>query len=583
MNKLISIFFIFICTIYLNGANEIVDNTTQIVQQNVSKKLKEQTKQQIIEAKKIIQEQERLKKEQEKKLEDEKKLAKLDLELKDIEQKLKNNILLKRYSNYRTYRDIEAELNQIKSKLKKLSKSNIKKVKELVYQLNNKIKIKENELQLISEYKDSPIGNLIKPPEITVSSKINNPWEMVEAFSNIKILNSYKINYSRIKNELETLQPLLTKQISIIKQILQLKPDKKLEKKLNYLQREQKDFFLVHDIVSTTNDVYSRRIEQIVLEMQNNIKKQAKEILYLVLILLSLFIVATLVKMVVKKYIKDDDRHYSTHRLINFVFVFIVIVVLLFTYIDNASNLVTFLGFASAGIAIALKDWFMSMFGWIVIMTSGSIKVGDRIKVTKDGTEAVGDVLDISLFKISIREDITLTSYMKNRRTGRVFFIPNNYVFTDLIANYTYDSLRTVWDGIDINITFDSNHKKAAHLAKEIAKQYSKGYADITRKSLGKMRTKYVLRSTGVDPRVFTFAESYGIVVSTWYFTNSHATLALRSTISMEILDAFKAADDITIAYPTQTLRVNAHASSNPDNLLPGTSQTGLFDGEDLG
>ncbi|MEA1914811.1 MAG: mechanosensitive ion channel, partial [Campylobacterota bacterium] len=342
-------------------------------------------------------------------------------------------------------------------------------------------------------------------------------------------------------------------------------------------------FFLVQDIVSTTNEVYSRRIEEIVLEIEKNIQEQAKEMLFLVLVLMGLFVVSSSIKMVVKRYIKDDDQHYSTHRLVNFIFVVIVVFILLFTYIDNASNLVTFLGFASAGIAIALKDWFMSMFGWIVIMTSGSIKVGDRIKVTKDGTEAVGDVLDISLFKISIREDITLTSYMKNRRTGRVFFIPNNYIFTDLIANYTYDGLRTVWDGIDINITFDSNHKKAAHLAKEIAKQYSKGYADITRKSLSKMRTKYVLRSTGVDPRVFTFAESYGIVVSTWYFTNSHATLALRSTISMEILDAFKAADDITIAYPTQTLRVNAHAAADPDSLLPGTTQTGLFDGPVVG
>jgi small-conductance mechanosensitive channel len=72
---------------------------------------------------------------------------------------------------------------------------------------------------------------------------------------------------------------------------------------------------------------------------------------------------------------------------------------LLFSYIDNVSYLVTILGFASAGIAIALKDWFMSIFGWLVIVTSGFIQVGDRIRVTKGEVETVGDVLDISLFK----------------------------------------------------------------------------------------------------------------------------------------------------------------------------------------
>ncbi len=279
-----------------------------------------------------------------------------------------------------------------------------------------------------------------------------------------------------------------------------------------------------------------------------------------------------------KRYIDDDDKQYTTNKLVNFIFIVLTVFIILFSYIDNVSYLVTILGFASAGIAIALKDWFMSIFGWMAIMTSGAVTVGDRIKVTRDGTEVVGDVLDISLFKIAIREDITLTSYMKNRRTGRVFFIPNNYIFTDMIANYTYDQLRTVWDGIDLYITFDSNHQRAIELAKSIVQTHAKGYTDLTRKRLQKMRKKYVLRSANPEPRVFSFIEPYGIVISSWYYTNSHATLALRSTISMEILEAFKAADDIHIAYPTQTLRVANH-NMEPENLLPGTSATGLFDG----
>jgi small-conductance mechanosensitive channel len=180
--------------------------------------------------------------------------------------------------------------------------------------------------------------------------------------------------------------------------------------------------------------------------------------------------------------------------------------------------------------------------------------VGDRIKVTRDGQQVVGDVLDISLFKMTIREDITYTSYRVNRRTGRIFFIPNNYIFSEMIANYTHSGLRTVWDGIDIAITFDSNHKKAQNIVKNILKHYSKGYTDITRKQLSKMRSKYQLRATGVEPRVYTFAEPYGIVISGWYLTNSYSALVLRSTMSPEIIEAFLKEDDITIAYPTQTV-----------------------------
>ena len=75
---------------------------------------------------------------------------------------------------------------------------------------------------------------------------------------------------------------------------------------------------------------------------------------------------------------------------------------------------------------------------------------------------------------------------MVNRRSGRIFFFQITTFFSELISNYTHSGLRTVWDGIDITITFDSNHKKHKRIARDILKHYSKGYTDITRKQLSK-------------------------------------------------------------------------------------------------
>jgi len=198
----------------------------------------------------------------------------------------------------------------------------------------------------------------------------------------------------------------------------------------------------------------------------------------------------------------------------------------------------------------------MSILGWLVIVFGGSVHVGDRIRVDMDGMRYVGDVMDISLLRMTILEDITLTSIMQNRRAGRIIFIPNNYVFTRMIANYTHSSLKTVWDGVHITITFDSNHKKAMHLAKEVVKKYSKGYTDITRKQLNKLRNNYSLKNTNVEPRIFSFIEPNGVSIDSWYLTNAYATLTLRSVISLEIISMFNAEDDITIAYPTQKLHI---------------------------
>ncbi len=506
------------------------------------------------------------------------KLTNLKLEVAQIDEELSKNIWITRYNNYLTYRKIEKELTQIKKDAKKYERWKEEKYKELSYQLYNKIKIKENELELISEYKDSPIGKQIAPTPIGTVPSVTNPIAIIEAMSYIQQLDENVDNYKQVKNELQTVLTKLENKRTLLKQIYDIDKDKNILEEREKINKEVKDFTMVLDIVATTDEVYTKKVQQITQEIHNSITEEGWRTSRLALIILILFAIAMGVKKAFKEYIDDDDKNYSTNKFINFVFIVLVVFILLFSYIDNVSYLVTILGFASAGIAIALKDWFMSIFGWMAIMTSGVISVGDRIKVTRDTIEVVGDVLDISLFKIAIREDITLTTYKTNRRAGRVFFIPNNYIFTDMISNYTYDQLRTVWDGIDIYITFDSNHQRAIELAKSILQTHAKGYTDLTKKRLQKMRKKYILRSANPEPRVFSFIEPYGIVVSSWYYTNSHATLALRSTISMEILEAFKAADDITIAYPTQTLRVASH-NIEPEMLLPGTAASGLFDG----
>ena len=523
-----------------------------------------QIEQQIIQQK-YDKAQEELKK-QEKKAQAQASQSELDMQnlaqlnillskIEIIENNLKDNILLKRYSNYLSYSKISTELNNLKETFNKKSKMNVSE--EEKYQLTNKIRVKENELELISDYRGSPIGSLMNPPELLEIEPITNPFGIINSFSLIKKIESNMKSFLNLEKEIDFLTSKLDEELILYLELYNLDGKTEYKDKIKFLDKQKKDFIMVLEIVSTTNEVYTRRIEQQILEIENQIEDQIEKIALIIGIIVGLFVLSFLLKLTLKKYFSQNENYYLTNKILNFTVVFIVVMILLFSYLDNVSYLVTILGFASAGIAIALKDWFMSIFGWMVIVTSGSIQVGDRIKVTRNGLETVGDVLDISLFKITIREDITLTSYMVNRRTGRIFFIPNNYIFSEMIANYTHSGLRTVWDGIDITITFDSNHKKAQKLARDILKHYSKGYTDITRKQLSKMRSKYQLRATGVEPRVFTFVEPHGIVISSWYLTNSYAALVLRSTISPEILEAFMKEDDIHIAYPTQQININ--------------------------
>ena len=489
-------------------------------------------------------------------------------EIKDIEQKIakKDSVWMKSYASYLTSLEVRESLEEIKSRIEFLQKKRDKSFSETdeLSALISREKILTSQIEKLKKKDSSPFSDLLTPPNIDEIPSITNPFDIFAGISLIKTLDKSFDDYLLKKEELKQLVSLLKTQDHIYKEIGSI-DEQKVHKGAAELKTKQVERFeSALDTMNVTADVYAKRLDVVNVNINKDVESQIFKLGKIGITILIVFAVFFLLKLFVKKYITDNERFYMANKVITFGNFTLIILILFFNYIENVNYLVTILGFASAGIAIAMKDWFMSILGWLVIVFGGSIHVGDRIRVDMDGTVYVGDVMDISLLRMTIFEDVTLTTLMENRRAGRIVFIPNNYVFTRMIANYTHNSLKTVWDGIDITITFDSNHKKAMHLAKEIAKKFSKGYTDITRKQLNKLRSNYSLKNTNVEPRIFSFIEPNGISIDAWYLTNAYGTLTLRSVISTEIIDAFLAEDDITIAYPTQMLHLESAAKKTP-------------------
>ena len=481
-------------------------------------------------------------------------LKELDRLEKDIS---KEQVWMKSYSSYLTSLEVRDSLKEMRKKIAYLEKKGRSiEDKDKLNSLISKERILVTQVNQLKEKDSALFSQLLTPPEIDEVGSLTNPFDIFTGISLIKTFDSYLTEYKQREKQLAEILALIKKEDEIYKKILLLDVDKKYTLAAKEKAKQLERFEVALDTIVVTSEVYHKRLEVIELNINKDVEKQTYRLAKIGIIILVVFLIFFLLKLVVKKYITDNDRFYMANKIITFTNVTLIILILFFNYIENASHLVTILGFASAGIAIAMKDWFMSILGWLVIVFGGSIHVGDRIRVDMDGIKYVGDVMDISLLRMTLLEDITLTTVRDNRRAGRIMFIPNNYVFTRMIANYSHSSLKTVWDGIDITISFNSNHKKAMHICKEITKKYSKGYTDITRKQLNKIRSHYSLKNTNVEPRIFSFIETNGINISSWYLTNAYATLTLRSVISTEIIDAFNAAEDIEIAYPTQKLNI---------------------------
>ena len=469
--------------------------------------------------------------------------------LANINKELNSNVWYAKYTNFKIYKEFQKELESIEKKLQDLKKKKKKDEK-----LEEKRKSIINNMHLLDEFKTAPFEDLLNPKISQTAPTIKSPFDIIAAFSYLKVLKSTKELYQNDLMSLSQLILLLKNKKKYLKKLNSVSPSSKYQKELKELDIAIKEVEDSYNSAKNTMELFNKKINDDTLKITNDIKIQVQKLINVAIMIAIILVLSFIFKLIVKKTIIDNERYYMANKFINFTNLILILVILLFSFLENVSYLVTVIGFASAGIAIAMKDLFMSLLGWTVIVFGGSFHVGDRVKVTKEGKSFVGDIVDISFLRMTILEDITYTTLMENHRAGRIIFIPNNYIFTDVLANYTHGKIKTVWDEIDIVITFDSNYQKAVHLVKEIVKKYSKGYTEISRRQLNLLRNQYSLKNINVEPRVYTFIEENGIKIAAWYMTNSYATLTLRSSISASIIEMVNEHDDIQIAYPTQVV-----------------------------
>ncbi|RDU69784.1 mechanosensitive ion channel domain-containing protein [Helicobacter brantae] len=473
-------------------------------------------------------------------------------EISLLDKKLdgEQNPWIRKYNNSAKYASI---LNQIKSlewqiKRTKPTSSNT----EQLQVLNNRLETLQRQKSFFTDEKN-PYKELTEIKDIEKIPTITNPIAIIGAKDFIKQIRSQE---KTLQNNLDSLKDTiraLQEKKALLDALLNLEDKSQNSETLEEIQRLQNikiELEGAQSILETSIEVYSRKSNDIISKLEEQIQKQTIKTIYVLIICITIFFIALAIKFALKKYL-DQERLYIANKIVNFANIIIIAIVLLLSYLNNITYLVTFLGFVSAGLAFAMRDLFMSFLGWFVIIIGGGLHVGDRIRVHRDNTTYVGDILDISMTRITLLEDVTLNTYMETRRAGRIIFIPNNLIFTTIISNYTHGGMTTVWDGIDFTITFDSNHKRATEIVQEVARKHSKPHIESGKKRLLQLKERYSIKRISLEPRVFNMIEPNGVRISLWYQSNAFTILNLRSTISLEIIEQIGKEPDIKLAYPT--------------------------------
>lgn len=288
-------------------------------------------------------------------------------------------------------------------------------------------------------------------------------------------------------------------------------------------------------------------------------------------IILILLVARRVLMAVANRRLEDQDQLYAWRKGTEYAVIIFGVVSIVSIWIDGVSNLSTYLGLLSAGVAIALQDPIVNFIGWIYIISRYPFEVGDRIEI--DGVS--GDVIDIHLLKFSM---IEIGNWVDaDQSTGRILHVPNRMVFAHPIANFT-SGISHIWNEIPVMISFESDWQKAKKLLQQVAERHSLEPTPEDQKEIRKAAKRQNVRVPLLTPVVYTKVSESGVVLTLRYLCRPRNRRNSEQDIWEDVLILFAEQDDLDFAYPTQrvfyhpvegkTLQLDHTEVSHPRNHL---------------
>jgi len=246
----------------------------------------------------------------------------------------------------------------------------------------------------------------------------------------------------------------------------------------------------------------------------------------------------------VDKKVTDSKTRYHFKKAISIIQVLIIVITIFTLWVENPQALLVAYGIIAAGVAVALQDVFKNIAGGITLFITGVYRVGDRIEINS----RYGDVIDIGVFYTTLLE---LREWVSgDQSTGRLIIIPNGYVLSGNVTNYTKDN-NFIWDEINIPITYDSDWKDAVDKILNIVRKETAAITREAEKEISLIEKKYYLPKRAIEPAIFLTMTDNWITFNVRYLTAVRERRNLHNKLTQLLLDEIQKSADIEIASET--------------------------------
>ncbi|ABB44967.1 MscS Mechanosensitive ion channel [Sulfurimonas denitrificans DSM 1251] len=306
-----------------------------------------------------------------------------------------------------------------------------------------------------------------------------------------------------------------------------------------YQLKKALDFFEnASGLLENKEEVLKRTKQSYMSELEAYKQTQLPIHIIKIAILFLIFLLFNLLKYFITKKIDNEDRLFRIKRVLNITFFLLILLMLIIFNISNIVYAATLIGVIAAAITISMKEYLQSMATWFHLSFGNSLKVGDRILIQTNNNQIIGEVINISLFQVTLYESINNTTALDLKRSGRTVFIPNNFFVTNYVYNYTHDRMKTIYDLLEFKIPFTCDTKRVEDLVTEVTLEATEKYMEIALKQFSSLRKRYDMRSREFRPRIHFIPDTKSscFILYIWYAAPYHQIMELKSQLSQKIV-----------------------------------------------
>jgi small-conductance mechanosensitive channel len=223
-------------------------------------------------------------------------------------------------------------------------------------------------------------------------------------------------------------------------------------------------------------------------------------------------------------------RLHTLRAVIRFAMQAVGVLLILFVIAGAPQQTTTFLGLATAGITVAMKDFIVAFFGWFVLMGKNGLRVGDLVEING----VAGEVVEINLLRTVLLETGNWAD--SGHPTGRKVAFVNGYAIEGHFFNFT-TSGQWLWDELTITVPPNQDpYPLLDAIQKTVAKE-TEANVHAAEKEWLNAASNYKVSSVSAAPTVNLRPTSSGVEVHVRYIARAQERSAIRTRLNQALVE----------------------------------------------